>query len=81
MPTTPAIDSDERALLEQLAYTTKDKKTADRIRIILALEDGYRPADVARIFRLDEDTVKKWRNKFRKRRLLTDWLAAATLAS
>ena len=75
MPTTLAIEPDERAQLEQLAHTTKDKKTADRIRIILALDDGYRAIDVARIFRLDEDTVKKWRNKFKKRRLLTDWLA------
>jgi transposase len=75
MPSSLSIDPDERAQLEQLAHTTKDKKTADRIRIILALDDGYRAIDVARIFRLDEDTVKKWRNKFKKRRLLTDWLA------
>jgi transposase len=77
MATELIINSDERAQLEQLAHTTKDKKTADRIRIILALDDGYRAVDVAHIFRIDEDTVKKWRNKFKKRRLLTDWLATS----
>lgn len=75
MPTTLAIAADERSQLETLARTTKDAKTAIRIRAILALDDGYRVTDVARILRLDEDTVTKWRNKFRRRRLLTDWLA------
>jgi len=53
------IDPEERTQLEALARTTKDKKTADRIRIMLALADGYRTKDVARIFRIDEDTVTK----------------------
>jgi len=75
MPTALAIDPDERAQLETLARTTKDAKTAIRIRAILALDDGYRITDVARILRLDEDTVAKWRNKFRKRKLFTDWLS------
>lgn len=72
---TLTIGADERAQLEALARSTKDKKTADRIRIILALADGYRAKDVATIFRIDEDTVTKWKNKYRKRRLLSDWLA------
>jgi transposase len=74
---TLTIDADERTKLETLARNTKDKKTADRIRIILALADGYRAKDVAAIFRIDEDTVTKWKNKYRKRRLFSDWLATA----
>jgi transposase len=70
-----AIDPDERTQLEALARTTKDKKTADRIRIILALADGYRAKDIATIFRIDEDTITKWKNNYRKRRLFSDWLA------
>lgn len=73
------IDTDERSQLEVLARSTKDKKTADRIRIILALADGYRAKDVAIIFRIDEDTVTKWKNKYQKRRLLSDWLATASV--
>lgn len=71
------IELEERAQLEQLAHSATDKKTADRIRIILALADGYRALEVAHIFRVDVDTVNKWRNKFKKRRLLTDWLATS----
>lgn len=69
------IDPDERAQLEQLARTTKDAKTAIRIRVILALAKGNSVRHVAELFLLDEDTVTKWRNKFRKRKLLTDWLS------
>jgi len=75
MATTLTIEPDERAQLEQLARTTTDKKTADRVRIILALADGYHALEVAHIFRIDQSTVNKWRNKFSKRRLLTDWLS------
>lgn len=69
------ITPEERAQLETLARTVKDVKTAIRIRVILALDKGYRPSEVAALFLLDEDTVTKWRNKFQKRKLFTDWLA------
>lgn len=75
MPSTPTLEPDERAQLQQLARSVKDAKTAIRIRVILALADGYRASEVAKLFLLDEDTVTKWRNKFKKRRLLSDWLA------
>ena len=69
------IDSAERAQLEALARMTKDAKTAIRIRAILALGNGHSVREVAEILLLDADTVTKWRNKFRKRKLFTDWLA------
>jgi transposase len=69
------IQPNERSQLETLARTTKDAKTAKRILVILALDAGYRAKDVAKLFLLDEDTVAKWRNKYLRRRLFTDWLA------
>jgi transposase len=75
MTNTPFIDSEERDQLEQLARSVKDVKTALRIRVILALDKGYNPPEVASLFLLDESTIKKWRNKFRKRKLFTDWLS------
>lgn len=69
------IDPEDRTNFETLARTTKGKKTADRVRIILALDDGHSAREVAKLFLVDEATVKKWRNKFRKRKLFTDWLA------
>ena len=78
MSTTLSIAPDERAQLEALARNVKDAKTAIRIRAILALDDGLRVRDVAIILRLDEDTVTKWRNKFKKRKLFSDWLSTNT---
>lgn len=69
------IDLEEQAQLKELARTTKDAKTAIRIRVILALNDGWTIRDVAKIFLLDEDTVAKWKNRYLGRRLFTDWLA------
>jgi transposase len=74
---TLTIDPDERIQLEQLARTTKDAKTAIRIRVILALGNGFSIREVAAILLLDEDTVAMWRNKYQKRRLFSDWLATA----
>ena len=69
------IEPAERSQLVALARSTKDAKTAKRILVILALDAGYRVKDVAQLFLLDEDTVTKWRNKYLRRRLFTDWLA------
>jgi len=76
MPTI-IIEPEERSQLEALARTIKDAKTEKRILVILALADGYRIKDIARILRIDEDTVTKWRNKYAKRQFFTDWLSQA----
>jgi transposase len=78
MAATLSIDPDERVQLEQLARSVKDAKTAIRIRAILALGNGHTVREVAEILLLDEDTVAKWRNKFRKRKLFTNWLGTNT---
>ncbi len=78
MPTL-VIPPEEQAQLRELVRTTKDKKTADRIRIILALGDGWSARDVARLFLIDEDTVTSWKKKYQKRRLFSDWLSMATI--
>jgi transposase len=69
------IDLEERSQLQEQARTNKDARTVKRILVILALADGYRVAEVAKLFLLDEDTVAKWRNKYHKRHTATDWLA------
>jgi len=74
---TVIIEPEERSQLEALARTIKDAKTEKRILVILALADGYRIKDIARILRIDEDTVTKWRNKYAKRQFFTDWLREA----
>lgn len=71
------IDPNERIELTKIARITKDAKTQKRILIILALADNYSATEVAALFLVDVDTVNKWRNKFKRRRLLTDWLTTS----
>jgi transposase len=68
------ISPEEQAQLQELARTTKDAKTAIRIRVILALNKGYTHKEVADILLLDEDTVTKWAKKYAKRQFFSDWL-------
>lgn len=45
-----------------------------RIKIILALDDGYSAKDIARILLLDEDTITKWKKQYEASKYLSDWL-------
>jgi transposase len=64
----------QRKDLLALEKTISDKTLAIRIRIILALNEGYKAQDVARILLIDRDTVTTWKKKFLKAHHLSDWL-------
>lgn len=64
----------ERQDLIKLEKQIPHKGIGIRIRIILALDDGYPEKDVARILLLDEGTVTRWKKKYQEGKLLSDWL-------
>lgn len=68
------LTQEERKELIKLEKQIPHKGIGIRIRIILALDDGYPACDVARILLLDEDTVTKWKRKYLAGNLLSDWL-------
>lgn len=68
------LTEDAREELIRLEKQIPHKGIGIRIRIILALDDGYEARDVARILLLDEDTVTKWKRKYLQGQLLSDWL-------
>lgn len=72
-----AITAEEKVQLRALARTTKDAKTAIKIRVILALDAGHSARHVAELFLIDEDTVTALKQKYQKRRYFSDWLALA----
>lgn len=49
-------------------------READKIKAILMLADGYSGKEVAKVLLLDEDTITNWKERFLKRKTLTDWL-------
>lgn len=71
------LSEKERDELLLLQRKSKDKRAAIRILAVLALDEGYAATDVARILRVDEDTVTTWKKLFLARKSSgdTDWLA------
>lgn len=64
----------QRQDLIKLEKQIRHKGVAIRIRIILAVDDGYATKDVAKILLLDEDTIIKWKKRYEKSQYLSDWL-------
>lgn len=54
----------DRADLHRLHKSTKEKKTADRIKMIILLDKGYSQKEVGSILMIDEDTIGNWVRKF-----------------
>lgn len=72
-----SLSPDERINLIRLEKQVSDKKTAIRIRVILALDNGYSIKEVAEILLLNEDTITGIKKKYDKRQFFSDWLSDA----
>ncbi len=70
------LDISEKDVLELkiLHKSIKDKRKADRIKLILLLNKGFSQKEVAELLLLDDDTVSKWRHLFVIRKDNTSWL-------
>jgi len=68
------LTAQQREDLVRLEKQIPHKGVSTRIKIILALNDGYSAKDVARILLLDEDTITKWKRLYEQSQYLSDWL-------
>src|SRR3989344_3320194 len=68
------LTAQQREDLVRLEKQIPHKGVSTRIKIILALDDGYSAKDVARILLLDEDTITKWKRLYEQSQYLSDWL-------
>ena len=59
-----SLSPNNRALLESLYQTVRDKRSANRINIILLLDDGYSYEEVSAILRLDDETIRRQEKHF-----------------
>jgi transposase len=61
------LSSDERAYLEAVVRRPSERHgIARRANAVLLLDDGLRCEEVARVLYLDDDTVRGWRDRFRR---------------
>jgi transposase len=68
------LSSEEKAELKRLHRTLKDRKSSDRIKAILMLDDGYSGQEIATILLLDENTITAWKTGYLARKNTTNWL-------
>ncbi len=68
------LTNSERQELKKLHRSFKDGKTRDKIKAILMLADGYRLKKIREILLIDDDTIHNWRELFKERNSMEDWL-------
>ena len=68
------LSPENRDLLHKLHRSSKDKRTADRIKLIILLDKGYAQNEIASILMLDEDTISSWVKKFQVSSSIKQWL-------
>jgi len=66
------LTQEEVIFLKKLHKSQKEKVKADRIKIILLLNQGFTNEQVAEILLLDFDTVTKWKHRFLERTDIND---------
>ena len=59
------LSSNDRQQLEFCYQAARDKRTANRINILLLLDDGYAYEEVASILRLDDETIRRQEKSYR----------------
>jgi hypothetical protein len=55
------LEKEDRLVLEEFHRACLDKKTADRIKAILLMDDGFTVTEIERILLLDERTLYRYK--------------------
>jgi transposase len=58
------IEKEDRLVLEEFHRACLDKKTADRIKAILLMDDGFTVKEIERILLLDERTLYRYKKTY-----------------
>lgn len=58
------LTNEDKNYLKNLHRSLKDKRKADRIKIVIMLDNGFSVSQIVESLMLDEDTVTKWKKKF-----------------
>ena len=60
--------------LKMLHKSEKNKRRADRIKLILLLHKGFSQIEASELLLIDEDTITTWKTKFLNRKDNSSWL-------
>ena len=60
------LSAEQKIELKRQHRQIKDKRTADRLKIIVMLDEGFTDTQICRLLMLDEETITSWRKKFKE---------------
>jgi len=60
------LTSDQRDILQEAHHSSRLRKSADRIKTILFLDEGFSYEQTARLLMLDEMTIRRYEKEFQK---------------
>ena len=60
------LTSDQRIILQEAHHSSRFRKSADRIKAILLLNDGFTYKEVAKILLLDEMTIRRYKKEYKE---------------
>jgi transposase len=69
------LSPSELSYLTVLYKKEKNKTRANRINIILLLHKGYSGVEISNILNIDEDTITKWKSRYKNRIDEESWLS------
>jgi len=68
------LTTEEKEELIRFHKSVRDKKSGDRIKAILMLNDGYTCIEIAKILLLEEKTIRRWRARYVTRKNITSFI-------
>ncbi len=60
------LTGDQKIILQEAHHSSRLRKSADRIKTILLLNDGFDYAQIAKILLLDEMTIRRYEKEYRQ---------------
>lgn len=60
------LTQEGKKILREAHYSCRNKRAADRIKAILLLDDGFDYAQVAHILMLDDETIRRYEDHYKK---------------
>lgn len=69
-----ALNKEEIRELKEAHRETKDKKSGDKIKTILMINDGYSHAEISKILIVEEKTIRRWKAAYINRETIRTFL-------
>ena len=68
------LTEEEKTELKEFHKGIRDKRSGDRIKAILMLNDGYSFVEIATVLLVEEKTIRRWQCRYKARKNITSYI-------